>query len=131
MLFEKFFSAISRLLPDDWFTGDLTALSKLDPSKIYVENVRAVLRVSTNAARMICESCVSQGVFERGIEARTSDDVVVATAKDEASLPRVVRVHVDDGDFTEVTSVPVEDLRKVTFYRLVENAGTRPHPSAT
>lgn len=133
MLFEKFFSAISNWLPATVVVGDIEALRALDPSKIYVENVRAVLNVSRRSALVICESAVDQGLFERGIEARTDNDVVVATAPDEARLPFEVEINVEDDGFADVVTVPMSQLRKVIYYRLAADAPRtiRPHASAT
>ena len=129
MLFEKFFNAISRWLPEQAFVGDLERLELLDPSKIYIENVRAVLNVSRRSAIAICEAAVRQGLFLRGIEAVTEDGVVVASALGDATLPETVEYNEEDDGFAEVVTRPVSELRKITFYRLADEEASEAHGS--
>src|ERR1700730_15580607 len=46
----RFFQVISQFFPGTNFTGKDALLSKLNPDKIYVENVRSVLGVSHGEA---------------------------------------------------------------------------------
>jgi hypothetical protein len=119
LLLTKFLDAISRYVPGDPFMGGNPAeIAKLDPNKIYVENVRAAMRTSTKRAQIYCETAVRQGVFERFIEAIAPDDTVVASAPTEQDLPPTVYRWVEhDGAVEEVTLQTVE-LPKRTFYRL-------------
>ena len=112
------------------------ALSQLDPDKIYVENVRSVLGVSSKEAERICESAVRQGVFDRFIEVLCPDGVVAAQAASDAELPDTVMCWTDEGGWTddggptyeggtiEETEIPVRKLRKRIFYRLHEQPTT-------
>jgi hypothetical protein len=122
MFFEGFWRAISNLVPDRLALGDLDALARLNPEKIYVENVRAVLRLSHGAAVTICESAVRQGLFARGVEVVCPDGSVPASATTEAALPSEVSCWAEeDGDMIE-QRYATRDLRKVVFYRLVDAA---------
>jgi hypothetical protein len=128
VLFERFLNTISRLLggfakllPEP---VDVTKLSKLDPTKIYVENVRSVLRVSARSAQIICETAVSQGLFERRIEVSCPDGAVAVTAADVTSLPERVICHlVEDGHYEEV-ELSVKDLETTVFYRFVDGSAS-------
>ena len=107
---------ISPGIPPD----SLRELSRLDPHKIYLENVRSVLGVSSKKAQSICEVAVRQGVFEKWVEIRCPDGSVPASAKKESDLPAVVHCWVEEeGDMSEIELSSTE-LRKINFYRLVE-----------
>jgi len=98
--------------------GNPAEVAKLNPSKIYVENVRAAMRTSTKRAQLYCDTAVRQGVFERFVEAIAPDDTVVASAPTEQDLPVTVQRWVEhNGEVEEVTIQTVE-LPKRTFYRL-------------
>jgi hypothetical protein len=98
--------------------GNPAEVARLDPNKIYVENVRAAMRTSTKRAQRYCDTAVRQGVFERFVEAIAPDDTVVASAPTEQELPQTVHRWVEqNGEIEEVTLQTVE-LAKRTFYRL-------------
>lgn len=121
MLFQKFFETISNLLPGR-FTGNLDALSRLNPQKMYVENVRSVFGVSERAAQRYCDTAVRQGVFSRFVEVRCPNGSVGATAESEDNLPETVHCwQEEDGDFTEAVLL-TRELPKAVFYRLNDEA---------
>jgi hypothetical protein len=118
MWLEKFLDLISRILPSDPVSGLQAELAQLDPDKIYVENVRSILHVSTSVAERVLETAVRQGVFQKGVEVRCPDGAVAATADSEKNLPRSVHCwHELDGDMEEI-EVATDELSKVTFYKL-------------
>lgn len=121
MLFQKFFETISNLLPDR-FTGNLDALSRLNPDKMYIENVRRIFGVSERAAQRYCDVAVRQGVFSRFIEVRCPNGSVAAIAESEDKLPKAVRCwEEEEGDFTEMV-ITTHELPKTVFYRLNDEA---------
>ena len=101
--------------------GNLDELSKLDPDRIYIENVRNVLNVSIRAAEMFCETAVRQGLFERFVEVSCPDGSVAASSHSEDGLPPMVRCFVKVDGFEEEVQLPTRDLQKMTFYRLVDD----------
>jgi hypothetical protein len=115
---EKFFGLIVKLLPSSGLSGKEEAISRLDPDKIYVENVRSVLGVSSTEAERICESAARQGVFDRFIEVLCPDGVVATLADSEAKLPTTVMCWSDED--SEEIEIPVRELCKRVFYRLHE-----------
>jgi hypothetical protein len=119
MSFERFLSAISRrwpVLPPPTLDGVLRALN---PQKIYVENVRALLGVNQRQAESYCETAVRQGVFSRGVEVLCPDGAVAATAPSAAALPSTVHCWQEDADgHHEEEELATSTLRQVTFYRL-------------
>jgi hypothetical protein len=118
MSFEKFFSSISDLFlgPPDAALDE--AIDKLDPDKIYVENIRSLLGVSTYSARAICETAVRQGVFQKHVEVVCPDGSIAASAISEASLPPTVRCWQIDGIDSSEVEMDTKTLNKQIFYAL-------------
>lgn len=122
MSFDRFFRRIASLIFGEGLPEvQAAALARLNPEKIYVENVRSVLDISTWRAKEICETAVRQGFFQKRVEVLCPDGVVAASAPSEEQLPPTV---ICWSEFEEV-EVPTEHLRKNVFYRLVDDADTR------
>jgi hypothetical protein len=120
MSLQRFLTKISSLLPGESFSGDLQALGRLNPGKIYLENVRSILGVSSQSAQRICETAVRQGLFSRGVEVVCPDGAVAASAESEQRLPEIVRCWREaNGEYEEVF-VSSNKLPRVVFYRLSE-----------
>jgi hypothetical protein len=122
VLFEKFFRKISAFLPPDFMAGNLDALADLNPSRIYVENVRVAFRVSHSAAVRFCESAVRQGLFQRFIEIECPNGSVAVSIRTDEKMPEHVRCFVDVDGFKEEVELPTVDLTKHVFYRLTDAA---------
>lgn len=119
MWFEKFLNAIRDVLHLDPLSGiNQEALSKLNPKKIYVENVRSILGISHKHAESLCEAAVRRGVFARGVEVFSPDGTVVTSADRESGLPDIVTCRIDEGGNYEEREIPTKSLDKITFYRL-------------
>lgn len=117
----KFFDIISNLISGGFLSAkEAEALTTLDPSKIYIENVRSILNVSSSYALRICETAVRQGLFEKRIEVYCPDGGVVASAKTEKDLPATVRCWKEENGLHEEIEIPTASLRKEKFYRLNE-----------
>jgi hypothetical protein len=97
------------------------ALAALNPDKIYVENVRNILNVSSSHALRICETAVRQGLFETGIEVLCPDGAVVASAKKEEELPERVPCWKEEDGHMEEVNIATSSLDKKKFYRLNES----------
>jgi hypothetical protein len=119
MWFEKFLNTIREILHLDPLSGiDQEALSKLNPKKIYIENVRSILGVSHKHAKSLCEAAVRRGVFTRGIEVLCPDSTVVTSSDRESSLPATVICLIDESGNYEEREFSTSSLDKITFYRL-------------
>ena len=122
MSFERLFRRIASLIFGEGLPEkQAAALARLNPEKIYVENVRSVLDISAWRAKQICETAVRQGVFEKRIEVLCPDGVVATSAPSEEQLPPKV---ICWENYEEV-EVPTQQLRKNVFYRLVDDADAR------
>ena len=118
MSFARFLRTISDKIPPAAVLN-MKALSELDPDKIYVENVRSVLRVPHGIARRICEMAVAQGVFRRFVAVECPDGSEAAEAERESELPPTVTCMREEDGFMAEVEMPSKGLRRVTFYRLV------------
>jgi hypothetical protein len=125
LLFKKFLQAISQSVSPGVLSGK--EISELNPDKIYIENVRSILGVSSASAERICETAVRQGVFRRGIEVVCPDGSVVASADTEAELPPVVSCWSEIDGHLEEEKLPTEKLKKTTFYRLNDRSDSVPY----
>src|SRR5713101_5194201 len=115
---NRILQIISDLIPGNPIEGHEEALARLNPDKIYLENVRSVLGVSTKKALQICDTAVRQGFFRQWIEVRCPDDVVAATAETESQLPEKVRCWQDHNGEHEQVEFYTRQLTKVAFYSL-------------
>jgi len=117
----KFFDTIRNFISEGFLSEkEAEALTTLDPSKIYIENVRSILNVSSSYAMRICETAVRQGLFERRIEVYCPDGGVIASARTETELPATVRCWKEEDGHHEEIDIPTASLRKEKFYRLNE-----------
>jgi hypothetical protein len=119
-LFSEFLRKISNASVPESFAGREAYLAKLNPDKIYVENVRSLFDVSYTHAVRICETAVRQGLFARFVEVLCPDDVVAASAPSEAELPPHVRCLIEHDGEMEEKEFETAALKKLTFYRLIE-----------
>ena len=87
--------------------------------KIYIENVRSVLGISSKKAESICETAVRQGIFEQWFEIRCPDGSVPAVAKTEVEFPATVHYWVQDDGHEEEVELESSALPRATFYRLI------------
>lgn len=118
MLFQKFLETINRVIPVAALSLKPELVAQLNPEKIYLENVRSALGVSTGNAKRICETAVRQGVFSKYVEVLCPGGAAAMTAESEDSLPPTVRCWVEDrGEYEEI-EISTKELTKNTFYRV-------------
>ena len=117
MSLEIFFDTISNFVPGVP-RGTDAAISRLNPDKIYLENVRSALGVSSQRALDICEAAVRQGLFQRGVEVACPDGAIAASADTESGLPAHVRCWMEDEGHLEEVEIQTDTLPKIAFYRL-------------
>jgi len=124
-LLRKFLDIISKFVQVDPLSDKEAALlAKLNPDRIYLENVRTLLNVSPQTARRICETAVRQGLFTRKIGVLCPDKNIGATAQTEDQLPATVHCTIErEGQFEE-EDIPTEQLDKITFYQLNDDTAS-------
>lgn len=127
-LFDRFLKIIRPFGPSGLDEAQSRALAQLDTHKIYVENVRSILGISSTEAVRILETAVRQGVFEKCVEVMCPDGTIAASATSEDGLPSTVRCWVEDEEGRlEEAAFATKSLHKTTFYRLHERSETFPH----
>jgi hypothetical protein len=127
-LFDRFWKTTKSFWPSGLSEEQGRVLAQLNPSKIYVENVRSILGVSHAEALQILETAVRQGVFEKYVEVMCPDGTVATSARSDSELPSSVHCWIEDEDgILEETTLPTKNLRKAVFYRLDERSATFPH----
>jgi hypothetical protein len=97
----------------------LKVFSALDTQHIYVENVRALLGVSTWIARQICETAVRQGLFVKRIQILCPDGAVALTVANEQAVPDEVECWREVDGELEPVAERTERLDRLEFYQLV------------
>jgi hypothetical protein len=119
-LFQKLLDIISGFLSVNPLAGKEELLAQLNPNKIYVENIRSLLGVSSKAAQAICETAVRQGLFSRKIEVMCPDGSVAETADSEDRLSEFVPCRIEEDGQPDEVPTPTASLRKAVFYQLNE-----------
>jgi hypothetical protein len=119
-------------MPERVLFGDLDALTRLNPDKIYIENVRSVFGISSRSAERYCEAAVRQGIFSKFIEVHCPNGAVATSATSENALPETVRCWMEEDGSNEEAWIPTRELAKTAFYRLNDEApSTNPYRGST
>jgi hypothetical protein len=101
--------------------GYLQTIKKLDPSRIYVENVRSIYNISSVRARVLCEMAVRDNVFQRkiGLICPNSDcGRIIAQYDSYDDIPATVTCELCEMDDTKESIFDTADLEKIEFYQL-------------
>jgi hypothetical protein len=119
MPLSRLSSIISKLFPAAEIPQErINALSRLNPQRIYIENVRSILGVNTAEAIKLCEKAYRQGLFSKGIEVRCPDGVIAAATSTENAIPPTVHCWIEEDGHLEEQELPTGALEKVSFYAL-------------
>jgi hypothetical protein len=113
-----------KIISDHFITTPerMKAFSALNPQRIYVENVRALLGTNSWIAKQICETAVRQGLFVKRIQVLCPDGGVAVTVSDEGAIPpNVLCWREVDGELEE-TVESTDRLDKLEFYQLARAA---------
>jgi hypothetical protein len=127
-LLKRLLQIISSIAPGPALSEkELQALTRLNPDKFYVENVRSLLDVPYQVAFRLCETAVRQGVFARGIEVKCPDGAVAVVVDGLDELPEEVRCWKMEDGHMEPEMVPTDSLEKASFYRLNAESDAAPY----
>jgi hypothetical protein len=102
-------------------TRYLHTIDKLNPNKIYVENVRAFFKVPTFVARLMCEMAVVDKVFVKkiGLECPNSDcRRIIASYLNESDIPKFIICTICEDNDKERYEYQTSELNKLEFYQL-------------
>lgn len=119
MSFRRFLNLIKSAFSGGLSDDARKAILRLDPRRIYVENVRSMLDVSFQQAKEVCETAVRNGVFIRMYEVRRPDGSVAAVGSTLGDLPATIKFpeRQPDGSF-EDAEVPIERASTVEFFKV-------------
>lgn len=98
------------------------ALEKLNPDRIYVENMRYLLGTSNRIAKLVCNIAVRKGYFEKyyALECKNEDcRRIIGSYKKISEIPEVVTCLTceEDGEFESQFST--RELNKIPFYKYI------------
>ncbi|WP_228853281.1 hypothetical protein [Aegicerativicinus sediminis] len=101
------------------------AISQLNPDRIYLENIRALLGTNTTIAKLICNTAVRQGYFEKrfAVECGNEDDGrIVATYNSQEEIPETITCDLCEMEGKKST-FKKEDLRIYPIYKYIYGNG--------
>lgn len=105
----------------DWLAKKQAVLEGMDPARIYVENVRALLGVNTRVARWLCERGCRDGLLEHWISLENPDrGRSLAEFRFGESMPAGEIVDDVAEQLGEKFRFQATELRQVDFYRGAE-----------
>lgn len=94
-------------------------IHNIDPGKIYVENVRSILNVSTSAARTICEMAVRDNVFTKKIGVVCpNDNRIIAQYNSLSEIPEFTTCEICESEDRDQFTFQTNQLEKIEFYKL-------------
>ena len=131
MLFTKLLDIMNKYFATDTTPDLYENLSKLNPEKFYLENVRSIVGVSQIKAQEICEIAVEDGFLIKGFDIDCPDGAVGLSVNNLTELPEtVVCWEMVDGEYEE-REYPTRTLEKQIYYRLGANAESQSNSSAS
>jgi hypothetical protein len=97
----------------------LETISSIDPGKIYIENIRNFLKVSSHKALTFCEMAVTQNVFERRIGiVCPNDGRVIEEYENENQIPETITCHICELEDREPNTFKTSKVKTIVFYKL-------------
>lgn len=101
------------------FQKYLETISNIDPGKIYVENIRSFMKVSSHRARTFCEMAVRDKLFTRKIGLICPNDGRIIEEYDEdTQFPETITCHICQAEDREPHIFRTAELRTIVFYKL-------------
>ncbi len=95
-------------------------IAKLDPNRIYVENVRSYFHVPYMVAKILCEMAVKEGFFKKKIALVCPNDNCKRIIKTQDSLYGLSRIKCRNCEANEEDKCEfdISELEKMEFYQL-------------
>ena len=122
---ETFFDAIDRSAIGKMVGKRRDLLERTDPERVYVEDVRSFFGVTTGIARQWCRLAVREGLFEERIALLCPEHkqlLASVSSGDSAEPDAHFTCEVCEDDQIRDEPYGVDELRRITFYRLLESA---------
>jgi hypothetical protein len=115
----RFLETIDNPLLRRFINGRIDVLSRLDPNRIYIENVRSLYGIPTPIAKLLCEMAVRQGLFEKRVSVECPNEGrVLTTAASEKELPQTIYCENCEALEKEKYEFALNECRIVKYYKL-------------
>lgn len=104
------------------FDAYMRLVERLDPSRIYVENVRSLLKVPTRVAQFFCDLAVKSGDFKKRYGVVCPNDScqrIVLSVNNMSEIPETIECVLCDAEGNEQVSFPKSKAHIIEFYQLV------------
>jgi hypothetical protein len=100
-------------------TKYLQTINQVDPGKIYVENIRSILKTSQFRARLICEQAVIDNLFLKKIGVICpSCDRIVASYFEEDNIPETHICELCEMEEKDEFMFRTVNMDQIIFYQL-------------
>ncbi len=99
------------------------SISELDPDRIYVENIRSILKTNTRIARFICKLAVRKGYFEKYYAISCKNETcgrVIKSYQDKTEIPLELVCQMCEEDGTLVYTFATENLIVTPYYKYIQ-----------
>lgn len=118
----KFLQIIEKSPVGKFFESKLHLIGKLNPDRIYVENIRAIYNLPTFAAKFFCEMAVVEGVFKKGIGVEclnSSCERIILSVSSEKQIPQ--NLNCQNCEMLEMDRFEFDksELHIITYYQLI------------
>lgn len=114
---KKFSNIINKIFPQRRSSELYGELSKINPEKFYLENVRSLLGISYDKAEAICNEAVQEGVFLQCFEILCPDGSVAKSVENLNDIPETVECWEDHNGDYEPAEYRTDRLARNPYYR--------------
>ena len=102
--------------------GYWSKINQLNPSQIFVENVRSLFKISRIEARTLCEMAVTDKLFEKRVgficPSKSCNGRIIGDFKYGSIIPETIDCLICEAEDNEFHAYRTNDLKRVEFYRL-------------
>ncbi len=101
------------------------AIRKINPKRIYVENIRAILNTNERIAQLICDIAVRLGYFEKhySVECKNPDcGRIIKTAKSYEDLGNIITCEICEYNHEEEFEWHLEELPVYVYYSYIKDS---------
>jgi len=101
------------------------AVRKLNPKRIYVENIRAILNTNQRIAQFVCDIAVRLGYFEKHYSVECKNDScgkLIKTADSLEGLGRKLHCDICEDNHEELYEWSIEQLNVFIYYSYVKGS---------
>ncbi|MFD2915085.1 hypothetical protein [Psychroserpens luteus] len=101
-----------------------SSIKQLNPNRIYVENIRAILETTTKMAKLVCRTAVNKGYFKEMYSLECPNDscnTVVASYDSLKSIPKFIECENCKLDGRLKYIYGADEMKVVKYYKYMRN----------